>query len=434
MKHSGGLRKLWSVTALIGVALAAAVATPHGQAAQAPVPLARAVRTALGHGNLDEAKRLVQQSRDAGPRKTVAGALVAIYEGKLDEARAALAPLATDDDAVLELGLLELGRGRTAEGEALLRRIIDSQSDLDTDGFLRLARAADALGEINLANSVFQRIGSADTDRADVQSGWGDLFDKTHAPAEAARSYQDALKADPAWIPALLGAARTLDDDEPAAAAAMLAKAQELAPKSPDVWLLTAERQLAQQDFAAATASLDKVRAVRSHSIDELALRAAATYATGKPRDAEPMIAEAAALNPGNPAVYRALGNQASQLYRFDDAVTFARGAVKAAPGMAGPHSDLGTYLLRTGGEAEARTELETSFKLDPYDTIVFNLLQMLDVLEKFQVIEDGPFIFKMSQASAPVLANYAIPLAREAYAEYVKRYGFTPKGRACPD
>jgi tetratricopeptide (TPR) repeat protein len=403
------------------------------EATAAPVPLARAVRFALGHGNVDEARRLVQVSKEPANKKTVATALVAIYEGKDEDAIRALTPLtegaSADDEAILELGLLEERHGKATEADALLQRIIASQSDLDTDGFLRLARAADATGDVNLANSVFQRIGSTDTDRPDVQSQWGDLFMKTHANAEAARSYQDALRADDAWIPALLGNARALAGDDPKASDEMLATAQKLAPKSPDVAFMIAERLLSQQDFAGVKATLDKAAAYRATTIQELSLRAAATYATGAAKDAEPMVAQAAAVNPHDPQVLRALGDEAGQLYRFDDAVAFARAAVKIDPDAAGPHADLGSYLLRTGEEAEARVELEAAFKADPYDNITFNLLQMLDLLDKFTVIEDGEFVFKMSPESAPVLKEYAIPLAKQAYEEYSQRYGFRPKG-----
>ena len=417
---------------IVGVVMLAQAQSAVPQTA-APVLLARAVRSALGHGSADEARRLIQQSRENASKKAIATALVAIYEGKDDDARRALTPLvqgdAADDDALIELGLIEVRHGKQAEGNVWLQRVIASQSDLDTDGFLRLARAAEATGDINLANSVFQRFGSSDTDRPDVQSQWGDLFMKTHANAEAARSYQDALRADAAWIPALLGNARALSDDDPKASAESLGKAQQLAPRSPDMWLLVAERELAAQDFAATKATLDKVTVLRANSIEELALRAAVTYATGTAKDVDPILARAAAINPRSTIVARTVASEAAQLYRFDDAAAFARAAVKIDPDVAGPHADLGSYLLRTGDEAEARLELEAAFKTDPYDTITFNLLQMLDGLEKFTVVKDGDFIFKFTPESAPVLTHYALPLARQAYEVYSQRYGFTPKG-----
>lgn len=410
---------------------------PPAQAVPAPVaasmPLARAVRTALGHGSVDEARRLIVASREAAGKKAVATALVAIYEGKDDEAKRALEPLITGDaadtDALIELGLLELRHGRKEPATELLARVAQATNDPDTDAFLLMARAAAAVQDVTVANSIFQRVGPSETDRADVQSAWGDLWLQTHSNAEAARSFNDALKADPNWVPALLGGSRALSDDDRKASEALLTKAQQVAPKSPDVWLLTAERQIEVQDFVAAKASLDKVLALRTNSIEELALRASATYAGGTSKDVEPMIAKASAINPASTQVLRAVAAQAAQLYRFDDAVSFAKKAEAADDAVAGPHADLGSYLLRTGDEAEARSELEKAFRLDPYDTVTFNLLQMLDVLDKFTVVKDGDFVFKFSPETASVLTPYALPLARAAYKEYSERYGFKPQG-----
>ena len=72
---------------------------------------------------------------------------------------------------------------------------------------------------------------------------------------------------------------------------------------------------------------------------------------------------------------------------------------------------------------------LETAFKIDPYDTVVFNLLQMLDTLDKYTTVEASPFIFKFPADQAAVLKTYAVPLAQAAYDEYKARYAFTPAG-----
>ena len=72
------------------VLLAQAQKPPAAAAPQTdapPVPLARAVRFALGHGNADEARRLIQVSKDNAAKKAVATSLVAIYEGKDEDAR-----------------------------------------------------------------------------------------------------------------------------------------------------------------------------------------------------------------------------------------------------------------------------------------------------------------------------------------------------------
>ena len=60
---------------------------------------------------------------------------------------------------------------------------------------------------------------------------------------------------------------------------------------------------------------------------------------------------------------------------------------------------------------------------------MTFNLLALLDKLEKFEVVRDGDFIFKFDPAEARVLREYAIPLANEALKKLSTSYQFTPKG-----
>src|SRR3954467_182082 len=90
---------------------------------------------------------------------------------------------------------------------------------------------------------------------------------------------------------------------------------------------------------------------------------------------------------------------------------------------------DLGIHLLRTGDEPGARTTLEASFKTDPYNVVTFNLLQMMDTLEKFVTVRDGDFVFQMQKGEGGVLEEDAVPLRPPALSTMSKRYGFTPKG-----
>ena len=92
--------------------------------------------------------------------------------------------------------------------------------------------------------------------------------------------------------------------------------------------------------------------------------------------------------------------------------------------------SDLGTHLLRTGDEQGARTALEQSFKEHPYDVVTYNLLQMMDTLDKFVTVRDGDFIIRMDKDEAPVHAGLRRARSRnQAMAALTKRYQFTPKG-----
>ena len=86
-------------------------------------------------------------------------------------------------------------------------------------------------------------------------------------------------------------------------------------------------------------------------------------------------------------------------------------------------------HLLRTGDEPGARRALDRSWRADPFDVVTFNLLKMLDNLEQFVTVKEGDIILKMHRDEAPVLREYAMPLAQEALKTLSARYGFTPTG-----
>ena len=65
-------------------------------------------------------------------------------------------------------------------------------------------------------------------------------------------------------------------------------------------------------------------------------------------------------------------------------------------------------HLLRTGDEPGARTALERAFKNDQFDAVTYNLLQMMDTLDKFVTVKDGDLIVRMHKDEAPVLQDYA--------------------------
>jgi len=433
MTHSP--RRVLLLTAMVCLSLASApTATPWGQTSDAPVTvetLVAHVRQALGRGAVPRARTLAGSTDAPADVRDVAIALVDLFEGKTTDARARLEPLADagEPDALLELGLLDLREGRRVEGRRLLDRLLQQRSDMTPQNTFRMARAAHALADIRLANTLFQRVGRLPLQQADMETAWGDMLFERHQFTEAARSYRAALEADPTWVRAHIGVSRVLAPEDPPAAAAALERAGTLAPNHPDVWRLRAERALRTEDRAAAAAALDKVAAARPGTYDEIALRAAVLYATREIAEAEALVARAVASNPFFVEGYLSLGGEAAWAYRFEDAAGYARQAVSLDPEHPRAHADLGLYLMRTGDEATARTELERAFRLDPFNTVTFNLLTLLDKIESFVEVESGPFIFKFAKDEAAVLAPYALPLANEAYAVFSERYGFTPQG-----
>ena len=415
-------------TVLLPAALALAVVSIGAQGRPSSADPVELVRVALAHGDLTGARAIAGRQGEGTAAGALALALVDLYEGRNNEARARLQPLAEGQplgEAAVELGLLELRTGNRDAGTRRLDRIASNRTFNSPDDYFRLARASSAIREFQLANDAFQRI--ADVPSPAIQTAWADVFLGRHQPGDAAISYRRALELDPQWVPAMIGLSRALADDEPPAARQMLAQARELAPDHPDVNLAAAEHELETEDVEAAEASLARVAAVRPGTIEEAALRAAVAYRKGGVAGAESAVAAVAAIDPQSSLGYRAAGEQAARQYRFDEAAMLARKAVEIDPGDALAQFNLGLYLMRTGDEAAARTALDTSWELDRFSRLTLNLLNVLDVVDAFEVVPHGPFIFKFPRDEAAVLRAYALPLADAAYELFAERYGVRP-------
>lgn len=393
--------------------------------------LVRQVRTAIGHANLAEARRLVTGATAPKPSVDLATALVDIYEGKDDHARELLMPLSKANplgDAAVELGLLELRHGRRDEGRQILDQIASPQRQFAAqEDYYRLARAAGGRREYLLANDGYLRVEKPP--RADILTDYADMVLLRRQPADAADLYKTALTTDPAWVRAQVGLARAFGDDDPQASKAAFEAAKKLAPESPDVWLLAAERAIDDEDYAVAAEALDHAARVRANSMDEAVMRVRLASEKADATATNAAIAHVRDIDPKSGAGYRAAAEEAAQKYRFDDAEAFGQKAVLLDPEDADALANLGMYRLRTGNEKEARDVLERAWALDKSNRQTKNMLDLLDRLDNFEVVSDGPITYKFDKQEAGALRPYALPLGREAYETFQKRYGFTPQG-----
>ncbi len=154
----------------------------------------------------------------------------------------AVVPLAPTSDAALELGLLLQMLGR-ADASAVLQRValLASRSPEPME-IARGARAQRALGQLRPgAEASYQRAANLAPNDPSIETGFGQLFLQTEQNGEALKSFQTALKADPRWTPALVGAAAALADDDPPQAAALAKRALEINPSSVEALRLPGE-------------------------------------------------------------------------------------------------------------------------------------------------------------------------------------------------
>ena len=359
-------------------------------------------------------------------------AQLAASRGRYDEALRLLEAAATANpsgEAALELGLLLREHfGRDEAATAHLSRVLGRGLQVtDNEAVFRAARAAQALGRLQDANSLY-RVAARGGDPA-VQVAWGELFFETDNPAEALKSFQMVLKEAGDWASAHLGVARVLAGENPPAAVAAAEAALKIDANLADAHLLLAGLELDNTRYDAARERIDRVLKSNPSHLDARALLGAIAYVRDDKAGFDAEIARILAINPSFGEAYRVAGEVAARHYRFDEAVVLTRRATALSPSNVRAQIDLGLHLMRTGDEVEARRVLDGAFKAFPFDRVTINLLALLDKLEKFQVVQDGDLIFKFDPAEASVLREYAIPLAQNALKKMSAYYEFTPKG-----
>jgi tetratricopeptide (TPR) repeat protein len=410
---------------------------PPAFADQTPVPseaqnFLKAARTAIAHGEMAKAESLARGRAGQDSPAAAILAQLAIRRGKFDDAIAVLEPAAArepDGEAALTLGLLyqQLGRARDA-----VRYINDvyraSAQRGDAESLYRGARAAQAMGQPRDANTLYRAATAAGNDPA-VHTSWGQLFLEKYQRGEAMRSFQDALKADPQWAPAHAGLARVLAEENPPAAAAAANRALEIDGDLVDAHLLLAELELDKSRRDGALERLAKVLAINPSQLEARSWLAGIAYVRGDKTGYDAEVKRVLAINPAFGDVYRIAADLAAKNYRFDEAVALTRQAVALDPANSKAYGSLGMHLMRTGEEAEARRVLERAFTLDAFDVVTYNLLSLLDTLDKFVVEKSGDLIVKFHPDEAPIMREYALPLAQETLKALSEKYNFTPKG-----
>ena len=422
---------------LLVAALAFLVLPSYGTAqsprrpSQADTPY-RAATRALNEGRYDDVEAMTEKLDLRDPTIAAVKARAAIARGRYAQAEALLRPVALrapSSEAALELGLLQQMLGRP-DAAALLEKVapLADTSD-DPNEVARAARALRALGRFHEANAAYTFATRAAPNDAAIQTAFGELFLEKYDKAEALKSFQMALQFDPKWPPALIGAARTLADENPPQAATFAKRALELNPSSVDAQIFLASEAADANKHDEARQALDKALAVNPSSLDAIALRAALAYIEDKPQDFEAEAAKALAIAPRYGEVYRVAGELAGRNYRFDEAVELTRRALALDAANSHAQADLGSHLLRTGDEPGARIALEAAFKADPFNRVTLNQLTVMDKVDKYVTIRDGDVVMRLDKDEAPVLREYAMALAHQALSTLAARYEFTPRG-----
>jgi tetratricopeptide (TPR) repeat protein len=419
---------------MLGALVLAAATQPIAQSGKSTP--ADAAAQALKFGRLDEVDKLLQNATD--PRSLALRARALIARGRYGEAEKLLtgpASAAPTSDAALELGRLQIKLGRRADGKRTLDRLADGLTPpRDAAEYVRFGYAVRAIGGVTQsaqerkvsfedAREAFQQASTRAPMNADVQVALGELFFDANDPAEAANYFQQALKLEDNNPAALVGFGRLARGQNPPDARAAVERALSSNSSYEPAHLLAAEMALDDRRRPEAQASVDSALAINPNSFEARSLDVAIAFLEGRSDDFDRKVKDLLALQPTYGEVFRIVGEHAASNYRFDEAAELARRAIMIDPENTRAHADLGMHLLRTGDEAGARRALERSFESDNLDYVTFNLLDLLDRLDKFEVVRDGNLTMKFAPEEAAIMREQVAPLAREALDTLAKRW-----------
>jgi tetratricopeptide (TPR) repeat protein len=425
-------RRFWAL-ALVGLAIPAGLGLALARAQSGGVAAART--------QADRAWRVgdyaaIDGIAEAHPNDAALGVLrarAAVARGEYGRAESLLQLLANASpagDAGLELGLLQQHVGRRTESRRSLQLVLLAvQRAESARDYLRAARAARALGRFEDANAYFREAIAQAPNDAEIDTAWGELFLEKYNRRDALRSFQGALEHDADYVPALVGMARALAEDNPPQAMTFAQQALKVNPNAAAAHLFLAETAIDRDQRAEARKSIARVREINPGSLEALALEGALAYVDGRTAEYEQLTAAALKINPSYGEFYRVAGSIAARFYRFEEAAELARKAIQLDRENWRAYADLGAHLMRTGDERGARRVLETAFRQDPYDLITYNLLGLLDTLDPFGTIEEGEMRIRLHPEEEGVLSQYVPALAREAMTALAATWEFTPKG-----
>lgn len=253
--------------------------------------------------------------------------------------------------------------------------------------------------------------------------GAGDLALRAGGYDVAERYYLDALEKNDEYQPALEGLMEAYAKSNDGRVADVMERIQELNPNNFRVHKLRVRNHLDLGEVDKAMELIDKILSINPVETQFLAYKAAAHYLQYDEQAMDAVVEETLDFNPNCSTLFQTLGEVASRHYRFSEGLEFQEAALRLDPGNVAAREAYSLDLLRLGREEEGRRELERIFEEDPYSVATFNMLELMDTLETFSVIERDDFVLKLPASEEPIMADLALDLLDEAIAHYEEKY-----------
>jgi tetratricopeptide (TPR) repeat protein len=207
-----------------------------------------------------------------------------------------------------------------------------------------------------------------------------------------------------------------------------LTEALEINPRHGPSLLLRAEHAIDFEDYDRAREVLEELWETNPHHPLAGAAEAAIAFILDDREAGERARERALKTWAGNPEVDYRIGQNISQMRRFEEGAAFLRRALEADPGHLPSKKALGQDLLRMGRDVEGWKLIKEVQAVDKYDVETYNLMLLHDQLATFETLRSGQFVVRMREDEARVYGARVIALLEEANEVLGEKYGYRPE------
>ena len=343
-----------------------------------------------------------------------------------------------DDRAIrTELGRVRLALGDTLGAKALFDETIkeSDQRKLNLDDpmqMYQLAVAAQFTGNYSLANDAYREAIKNAPQLTDAGVEWAGLFVRKYAAQLAEQTLEEVFKINPNHPDAHAAMAQVITETsyDLQAVRHHLDAALAVNPKHARALKVRAEIDIDANRWDDARKGLDAVLAIDPQDVEAIALRATIAWLRDDTAGYEAEKKRAFAVNPAYAELYRIVSRSAVREHRYVQAIELEMEAVKLKPDFYEAMAGAGLGYLRMGQEKEGLEWLEKSWAGDQYNIRAFNTRHLFkDTIPKeYAIGTTKSFRIRYHKEEKPVLSRYLEPTMERAFADMVRRYGFTPK------
>jgi tetratricopeptide (TPR) repeat protein len=302
----------------------------------------------------------------------------------------------------------------------------------DATQLVQLAQAARYTGNFELANDSYRAALKLQPQLTDAGVEWADLFSQKYAAELAAQTLEEVFKVNPNHPDAHAAYASVLLDTsyDLAAVKHHLDAALGVNPKNARALKARASIEIDQNQWDVANKTLDEVVKVNAQDVEALAMKATIAWLRDDLKSYDALKQQTFAIDPAYAELYRIVSRSAVREHRYVAAIDLEKQAIQLKPDFYEAMAGAGLGYLRLGMEKEGLEWLDKAYKGDAYNVRTVNTLNLFErtIPKEYSFQTTKNFRIRYHDTDKAALARYLEPTMERAFADMVRRYGFTPK------